>query len=565
MVVDYRNVNSKTITDKYPMPNIEELLDKLHNCKYFTTIDLTSGFHQIEMDPKSIAKTAFNAGTEGHFEHLRMPFGLRNAPATFQRCMNNILQAIPNCVVYLDDILIYNASKESHFRTLELVLERLSKYNMKIQLDKSEFFKTETAYLGHVISNEGVRPSPEKIKCIEKFPIPKTVTQIKSFLGLVGYYRKYIKDFAKIAKPLHACLKKDATINIKDLAYNEAFHSLKSALMNEPILTYPDFTKTFTLTTDASNFALGAVLSQNDHPIAYASRTLNDHEKNYSTIEKELLAIVWATKHFRPYLFGQKFKIITDHRPLTWLFNLKEPNSKLVCWRLKLEEYDYEIEYKPGKQNSNADALSRIEIHNNEAEEAMDYISLDTNQQERMSVETQDGTVHSNQENPIIGIEINSKSPLNIFKNQIIVRTSNSTKNVKITKLFDKKGLTLNITPEKYEVEINTFIKEFLKPKRKYAIYFEDKTDGTYTKFSRCLQRNFKTSNLKITKTIVTDNGTEFTNNIIKEFLKSFGVELHITAIEHPQSNGMVERFHSTLREHYRLITTPSERITLSH
>lgn len=213
------------------------------------------------------------------------------------------------------------------------------------------------------------------------------------------------------------------------------------------------------------------MLSQDGHPIAYASKTLNEHLKNYSTIEKELLAIVWATKHFRPYLFGQTFKIITEHRPLTWLLNLKEPNSKLVHWRIKLEEYDYQIEYKPGKQNSNADALSRIELHNNRIiDEQMDCASTNTTtiDTEAMSISTQDGTIHSNLENPIIGIEINNTSPLNIFKNQIIVRSSTSPKNVKIAKVFDKRRLTLNITPEKYEKEINIFIKEFLNPKRRY-------------------------------------------------------------------------------------------------
>lgn len=206
----------------------------------------------------------------------------------------------------------------------------------------------------------------KKIKAIQNFPVPKTAKDIKSFLGLLGYYRRFIQNFAKITKPFTKCLKKGEKI-IHTKEFLETFQLCKKILSNDPILQYPDFNKPFILTTDASNIALGAVLSQgnigSDLPIAYASRTLNSAENNYSTIEKELLAIVWATKYFRPYLFGRKFTIVTDHKPLQWLFNLKEPNSRLVRWRLKLEEYDYNIIYKKGKNNTNADALSRVELN----------------------------------------------------------------------------------------------------------------------------------------------------------------------------------------------------------
>lgn len=217
----------------------------------------------------------------------------------------------------------------------------------------------------------GVKSNPDKIEAVKTFPIPRTQKEIKSFLGLAGYYRRFISNFAKISKPLTTCLKKGAKV-VHNESFIKSFEQLKELLINAPILKYPDFTKPFVLTTDASNVALGAVLSQgnppNDQPIAYASRTLNDTEQRYSTIEKELLGIVSACKYFRPYLYSQKFKIYTDHRPLVWLFNLKEPNSKLVRWRLRLEEYDYEIIYKKGSLNTNADALSRISINAIETE-----------------------------------------------------------------------------------------------------------------------------------------------------------------------------------------------------
>lgn len=366
VVIDYRKLNERTINDKYPIPNITEILDKLGNCNYFTTLDLTSGFHQIEVDPQDVPKTSFSVNN-AKYEFLRMPFGLRNAPATFQRVMDNILRGIQNekCLVYLDDIIVFSTSLQEHIQRLRDVFTRLRKANLKIQLDKSEFLCHSVPYLGHIIGKDGVRPNPDKIEIIKKFPVPKTSRDIKSFLGLLGYYRRFIKNFAKVTKPLTSCLKKDAKIEHTPEFLN-CFETCKKLLCNDPILQYPNFSKEFILTTDASNYAIGAVLSQGsppqDRPIAYASRTLNQSETRYSTIEKELLAIVWAVKHFRPYLFGRHFKIYTDHRPLVWLFSLKEPNSKLVRWRLRLEEYDYEIIYKKGKLNANADALSRITV-----------------------------------------------------------------------------------------------------------------------------------------------------------------------------------------------------------
>lgn len=365
MVIDYRKLNAKTIDDKFPIPNITDVLDKLGKNIYFTILDLASGFHQIEMDENSISKTAFNTD-KGHFEFCRVPFGLKNAPATFQRLMNHVLRDYINkiCLVYLDDIIILGTSLKEHIENIRKIFKRLKQYNLKIQIDKSEFLRKEVAYLGHIVSQDGIKPNPTKIEAVKNYPIPKTQKEIKSYLGLLGYYRKFIPDFSKLTKPLTKCLKKGNKININDKEYIESFEHSKEILTNAPLLQYPDFSKQFILSTDASDFAIGAILSQNvngqDLPIAYASRTLNNHEINYSTTEKELLGIVWATKYFRPYLYGVKFVIRTDHQPLTWLMNLKDPSSKLMRWKIKLDEYSFDIEYKKGKFNTNADALSRI-------------------------------------------------------------------------------------------------------------------------------------------------------------------------------------------------------------
>lgn len=362
--VDFRKLNQVSTGDAFPLPNITEILDQLGKSKYYTTLDLAQGYHQVPMHPDHQSKTAFSTD-KGHFEFLRVPFGLKGAPATFQRLMNTVLTGLNGlkAFVYLDDIIIYALNITDHSKKLEEVFTRLREFNLKLKPSKCSFMRKEVNYLGHVITDKGVKPDPLKIKCVLDFPIPQNTKEIKSFLGLSGYYRRFIPSYGQISKPLTSLLKKDAHFKWSDLC-QEAFDKLKTILTREPLLQYPDFSKPFNLTCDASNFAIGCVLSQGvigqDAPIAYASRNLNKAEQNYNTTEKELCAIVWGVKQFRPYLLGQKFKIITDHRALSWLFNIKDPGSRLTRWRLKLEEYEYEIQYKPGTSNTNADALSRI-------------------------------------------------------------------------------------------------------------------------------------------------------------------------------------------------------------
>lgn len=369
LVIDYRKLNDKTIEDKYPLPNIDDILDKLGRAQYFTTLDLASGYHQVEMHPKDVEKTAFTID-RGHYEFLRLPFGLKNGPSTFQRLMDSVLRGLDNVLTYLDDVIIYSTSLQEHLDKCKQVFDRFRAHNLKIQLNKSEFLQKQVKFLGHTLTDKGLQPNEDKIKAVKNFPLPKTQKEIKSFLGLVGYYRKFIQDFAKLTKPLTKCLKKGSKINMSS-EYIQAFEKCKEVLINAPILQYPDFEQPFILTTDASDVAIGAVLSQgqigSDKPVAYASRTLSETEQRYSTIEKELLSIVWAIKYFRPYLYGKKFTIYTDHRPLTWIMSIKDPNSKLTRWRLRLAEYNYDVKYKKGKSNTNADALSRIQtVHHNE-------------------------------------------------------------------------------------------------------------------------------------------------------------------------------------------------------
>lgn len=371
MVIDYRSLNEKTIGDAYPLPNITEILDQLGSAKYFSVFDLASGFHQIPMHEQHARKTAFST-PHGHYEFKRMPFGLKNAPATFQRLMDQVLSGLQGIelFVYLDDIVLYARSLREHQIKFDKLAERLRRANLKLQPDKCEFLRREVGYLGHIISNNGVKPDPAKIRAVKEFPRPRNEKNIKQFLGLAGYYRRFIPNFSKIAKPLTELLKKD-----NEFAWQkeqaDAFTQLRDALCTEPVLQYPDFTKPFVVTTDASGYAIGGILSQGpvgkDSPIAYTSRLLNQAEKNYSTIEKELLAIVYCVNYFRPYLYGRKFQLVTDHKPLVWLTSVKDPTSRLVRWRLKLDEYEYQVIYKAGKTNVNADALSRNPVHKTHA------------------------------------------------------------------------------------------------------------------------------------------------------------------------------------------------------
>lgn len=524
MVIDYRRLNEITVDDKYPLPNITDLFDKLGKSQYFSTLDLASGFHQIEVNETDRSKTAFTTQS-GHYEFKRMPFGLKTAPATFQRAMDNVLRGLQgiHCLVYLDDIIVYSSSLQEHVDKLRIIFNRLREMNLKVTLDKCEFLRKEVLYLGHTITKNGLMPNSDKIRAVLNFPLPRTTTEIKSFLGLVGYYRKFIKDFAKLTQPLTSCLKKKNNIDVTKQDYIDAFEKCKELLTNAPVLQFPDFSKPFVLTTDASNYALGAVLSQgpvgSDKPIAYASRTLNDAETRYSTIEKELLAIVWATKYFRPYLYGKKFTIYTDHRPLAWINSIKEPNSKLTRWKLRLEEFDYNIIYKNGKQNCNADALSRIRINAlGENDDISMKVNLDKKEQKlrlqnkntpspmvissdserTLSIPSIDGrqspcsfnsstitaseksnsdsigTIHSARDLDTDGIPILQEA-IDAKPNQILVYTWNRNElTVKDLSTAKQKILEVHLPIDNLDL-VKRFLKEHIRPKIKHFFYFEDK------------------------------------------------------------------------------------------
>jgi hypothetical protein len=508
IVVDYRKLNDNTIDDKFPIPNIEDLFGKLGNCRYFTTLDLAKGFHQIEVHPDDRHKTAFSTRT-GHYEFNRMPFGLKNSPSTFQRLINNVLRDFINkiCIVYLDDILIFSSSIEGHLDSINKILQKLRESNLKIQIDKCNFAQLSTKFLGHVITQGGIKPDPSKVESIKNIPLPKSQKEIRSFLGVTGFYRKFIKDYSKIAYPLIKYLKKNSKINSNDGDFVESFEKLKTLLTTEPILKNPDFSKKFTLTTDASNFALGAVLSQNNHPIAYASRTLNDHEIiGYPACQKELLAIVWAVKHFHTYLYGRHFMVECDHKPLVWLTNLKTPSILVQRWIITLIGYTFTISYIKGKNNVVADGLSRLPCCSKDLaikiQKQVDTSFLQfhneivSNNDEICNEEIMStaATIHSADEDDSLHIKITEK-PVNLFKNQIFLIKSNCEKVT--TKIINKKCQNFIYATE--ETDLLEKMKRCLIDKGLMCVFCEDKE--LYLKFQDLYIKHFALNrNLKMLK-----------------------------------------------------------------
>lgn len=357
LCVDYRGLNQQTVKDKYPIPLLDDLLDELGGSTYFSKLDLRAGFHQLRMHPDDIYKTAFKTHT-GHYEFLVMPFGLSNAPCTFQGLMNHIFRDIARkyLLVFFDDILIYSSSWQDHLHHLNSVFSILRQQQLFLKLSKCTLGASSIEYLGHFISSAGVRTDPKKIEVIQQWPVPKSPKQLRSFLGLSNYYRRFIKGYSAIAKPLTDLLKKDNFI--WNDAATVAFDSLKTALSTTPVLALPDFKKPFVIETDASNNGIGAVLMQDNHPICYISRTLGPRHQSLSVYEKELLAVVHAVQAWNSYLSHDLFIIKTDQRSLKYLLDQKVTTPFQHLWLSKLMGFSFVIQYKQGKDNVVADALS---------------------------------------------------------------------------------------------------------------------------------------------------------------------------------------------------------------
>ena len=397
--VDYRKLNAITKTSSYPIPLISELLDSLNGASYFSSMDLASGYWQIRMHSDSVDKTTF-VSKYGSFSFNVMPFGLVGAPATFQSMMDSIFGDLQwkNVCVYFDDIFVFSKTFKEHLQHLREIFTRLRRYQLQAKLSKCQFLRKELIFLGYQVTPQGISPDPSRIKNVQDWGTPKKAKDVRSFVGLCSYYRRFVPHFASIAEPLHRLMGKNSEFKWSDAA-EIAFRKLKEKLTSAPVLSTPDWKLPFILHTDASKFGLGAVLAQTingeEKVIAYASKSLNKAQQNYTTSDRECLAIIWGIRYYRSHLLGRKFDLYTDHSALQFLQTMKlnrDLSGRLARYQMFLQEYEFDPHYRKGEDNANADALSRdpsfefdsvnlLDVHE-EQEEFEDYFTeLPTNEE----------------------------------------------------------------------------------------------------------------------------------------------------------------------------------------
>jgi hypothetical protein len=376
LCINFQKLNDISRKDAFPIPRVTKILEQMQgNPEYYTSLDMFSGFNQIGLTKDARTKCAFST-SRGHYQFNRMPFGLCNAPATFQRTMNDIFHDLigKTMHVYIDDVTIYTKTFPEHMEVLQEVLRRIRKHGMFLKPKKCTIAAHELHMLGHIISREGIKTDPAKVSAVSEYPVPTSKTEVRAFMGLAGYYRHFIPNCSKIAEPINRTLKKDIPFKWTDEAQS-AFETLKKKLCSAPVLARPSFKRTFKLHTDACRYGLGAVLTQDfpvrgkftkkgkqvhrERVISYASCSVNGAQQNYGATQLEQLAVVWAVEHYRHYLEGRPFQIITDHTALKSLMKMENPPALYSRWIMKLQPYDIDVVYKKGRLHQNADALSR--------------------------------------------------------------------------------------------------------------------------------------------------------------------------------------------------------------
>lgn len=588
MVIDYRKLNSITKKDSLLLPRIDTILSRCRESKIYSKLDAKGGFHHIKVSEQDIQKTAFYSPL-GSYEFTRMPFGLCNAPATFQRVMNEIFNDdLGKFVeVFIDDIIIRSNNEKEHYDHLLKVYKKLKAYNIKLNENKCEFFVQKIKILGHIINNGKVEIDPERIKSIKKIEAPITFKQLHSFLGLTNFCRKFIPNLSGIAQPLYKALQsKNANIRSKFICtkeMKEAFEKIKTAISSAKSLLLPDINKPFYLTTDASNNSIGAILSQIDSdnvekPIEYFSKILSEVEKKYSATDKELLGIAKSIEHFRPYLYGTKFYLRTDHKPLIYLFSTKNLSARLMRYSLLLQQYDFDIEYLKGSQNY-SDQLSRI-LQKHRENRLEENFTINT-------IENEKYKVYKNRKIKCI----DSSKGLKLIKKIHILTGHGGRDTIKyhllqkywwpkanivindfvrkcyVCQLYNKekskKIVVANTSTSKnclWEIDLIGPLRD--NGKNKYILTCID----TYTRFgnAKILSKKTPANVIKFLErlfilhgkpeAILSDNGKEFYNKEIKYFTKRHNIKWHFSSPYHPQTTGAVERFNRSLVEKLRKI-----------
>jgi len=606
MCIDFRKLNNVTIKDAYSLPLIDDILFSIgKKVKVFSTIDLFSGFYQIPMFHEDIPKTSFTT-MYGNYQFRVMPFGLCNAPGTFQREMNRIFfPLIGKCMfIYIDDLIIFSPTFEQHIEDLKKVFDILKDNGLKINLDKCDFFKESVELLGHTVSIEGISPINKKIEIIREWLPPTNITQLQSFLGAVGYYRKFIYNFATIAKPLFKLLKKNVKFSW-EAVQQESFEELKRRLITAPILSMPDFDKQFIIRTDASKDGIGGVLIQKDEnniekPIHYMSRTLKPAEVNYGITDLEGAAAAFCVKKFKSYISGSKFEILlfTDHKPLISIFKSKETlNARQSRWVIMFSMLKVKVIYEPGKRNVLADALSRLrskpseviatyleEINtgkNSLLKKFEEKFSRINNEEYFIDGGTFRKVIKEDKEKIKLLLEAHRIGHEGIFKtynrlkrdyywNNMVLDVKYIVNTCKHCQLFKPQTFNSNTEhiPTKPGLPFTQVGLDIVGPLpqtkngNQYILVLVDyltkwveaeptvkiESDDIIGFLTRVFSRH------GVPEILITDNGPQFKSDKTKAFLDLYGIYVHFVSVYHPESNGMVENRNKEIGKYLRIL-----------
>ena len=558
--VDFRKMNDATIKDAHPLPRIDDTLESLHGAQYFTTLDLKSGYWQVPIREEDKEKPAFRTSSGQLYEFNQLPFGLCNAPATFSRLMDRTLAGLAwnICLYYLDDIIVFSSTWAEHLERLRAVFERLRRANLKLGARKCHLAAREVSFLGYRVTPEGLEPEPRLMEAISKLPPPINVAEVRSFLGLVGYYRRFVKRFLDKAAPLNHLLHKDHPWKWTREC-QEAFQTLKGEIASRPVSAYPDFSQPFRLYTDASNLGLGAILAQKqdgkEKIICCASRTLNNAETNYSTTKKECLAIVWGVQVFRPFLVATHFEILTDHYALQWLRSMKSNSAILHRWAAALEDCRFTILHRPGKLQGHMDALSRLPTEN------LMFTLEGKIQVSEGEAETVIKEVHRQghlgENKTWKAFKRKYSTPQGRQKCREVIRTCPECQLGKDYKTqHNPKGHINSSGPwETVSIDIvgplpvdgksHRYIVTMMDVYSRYLIATPVK-NHTASMVSRCLYESV-VAYFGAPRSILSDRGKEFTGLIWESLAQLLGAKIKLTSPYYPQGNSVIERSHRTL------------------
>ena len=559
--VDFRQLNAATVKDAHPLPRIDDLLDTLRGANWFSTLDLKSGYWQVPITEQDKAKTAFRTSSGQLFEFNQVPFGLCNAPATFSHLMDRVLAGLhwERCLFYLDDIIVLSSTWEEHLARLREVFERLRHAKLKLGAAKCTFATKEVSYLGHRVTEEGLLPDPSLLAAIRDIPPPKTTTEVRSFLGLAGYYWRYVKGFAAIAAPLHALTRKDAVFHWSEDCQN-AFDQLKTLLTTSPITAFPDFSQEFRLYTDASTAGLCAILAQvqdgKERIICCASRALNKAEKSYPATKLECLAIVWAVAKFCPYLMAMPFEVYAVHYALQWLKTMRTGSALLHRWSAALEEYNFTVRHRPGKVQTHVDGLSRLPVGPAPPEDTLLHVQVDSEEEARRLAQELHTATHlggqalwklfsdrySHKAGRRICIEVAQSCPQ-------CQRGNDYGHRLKTTGTIQSKGpwdtLSVDIVGPLPADRRHEFVIVFVDCFSRYSILVPA-SNYTANTVSDALLRHV-VPYFGTPRHLLSDRGREFVGEVWASLTRSLGIQRLLTSPYHPEGNSINERSHRTI------------------